>query len=186
MSKNLRPRGYFGKGTVEVALPERPGEGGIRRLEVEKDALVTEPVPGVSTISDIIDYAAQKHGQEKSLGWRDVITVHDEKKEIKKVVDGKEKTETKTWKYFELSDYKYMDYIQLRDAISEIARAYVDLGIGQDDVLDIFAQTRCVYVGLLTFSELKWPTLFQSELAADISRMRPYIHYGSHGLRYPW
>ncbi|PPQ73986.1 hypothetical protein CVT26_006355 [Gymnopilus dilepis] len=141
MDMNARPRGYFGKGTVEVAPPERPGEGGIRRLEVEKDALVTEPVPGVSTISDIIDYAAREHGQKNAVGWRDIINVHEEKKEIKKVVDGQEKTETKTWKYFELSDYRFMDYVQFKEAISEVARALLDLGIESDDVVDIFAQT---------------------------------------------
>ncbi|KAF8880095.1 long-chain-fatty-acid-CoA-ligase [Gymnopilus junonius] len=143
MNKAARPKGYFGKGTVEVAPPERPGEGGIRRLEVEKDALVTEPVPGVSTIPDIISYAAQEHGQKRALGWRDVTNIHEEKKQTEKVVDGRETTETKTWKYFELSDYHYMDYSQFRDAISEIARALVDFGIGSDDVFDIFAQTRC-------------------------------------------
>ena len=142
MNQSARPRGYFGKGAVEVAPPERPGEGGIRRLEVEKDALVTEPAPGVSTIPDIIDYAARKHGQKNALGWRDLINVHEEKKEIKKVVDGQEKTETKTWKYFELSDYQFMDYVQFKEAISEVARALLDFGIESDDVVDIFAQTR--------------------------------------------
>ncbi|KDR71502.1 hypothetical protein GALMADRAFT_102472 [Galerina marginata CBS 339.88] len=140
-SLNLRPQGYFGSGTVEIAPPERPGEGGIRRLTVEKDALVTQPVPGVDTIPDVIDYAARVHGDMKAMGWRDVLDVHEEKKEVKKVVDGKETTETKTWKYFELSDYKFIDYVELKETISEISRAFVDLGIGKDDVVDLFAQT---------------------------------------------
>jgi len=138
----LRPKDYFGGVNVEIAPPERPGEGGIRRLAITKDHLVTQPVEGVDTIPDVIDYSARVHGSRKAMGWRDVLDVHEEKKEIKKVIEGKETTEHKTWKYFELSEYKFMDYNELKEAISEVSRALVDLGITQDDVVDIFAQTR--------------------------------------------
>ncbi|PPQ70431.1 hypothetical protein CVT25_004303 [Psilocybe cyanescens] len=137
----LRPAGYFGKGTVEVAPPAREGESGIRRLEVCKDRLVTSPAEGVETVPDIIDYAARVHGTGRALGWRDILDVHEETKEVKKFVDGQEQTEKKTWKYFELSEYKYIDYLQLKEAISEVARALVDLGITKDDVVDLFAET---------------------------------------------
>ncbi|KAF9563655.1 acetyl-CoA synthetase-like protein [Agrocybe pediades] len=138
----LRPAGYFGKQVnVEVSPPEREGEGGIRRLAITKDRLVTHPVEGVDTIPDVIDYSARVHGTRKALAWRDVLDVHEEKKEVKKMVDGKETTESKTWKYFELSEYKFMDYNELKEAISDVARALIDLGISQDDVVDIFAQT---------------------------------------------
>ncbi|KAF9031598.1 hypothetical protein BJ165DRAFT_1417660 [Panaeolus papilionaceus] len=139
--KNLRSANFFKEGSVEVAPPERPGESGIRRLAIRKDALVTCPAEGVDTIPDIIDHSARVHGNRAALAWRDVVNVHEEKKEIKKMVDGKETTETKTWKYFELSDYKSMDYRQLQEAISEVARAFVHLGINVGDVVDIFAET---------------------------------------------
>jgi long-chain acyl-CoA synthetase len=142
MTLHLRPTGYFGKGSVEVEPSARPGESGVRRLEVAKDALVTHPAPGVETIPDIIDYAARVHRNRKAMGWREVLDVHEEKKEIKRVVDGKETMETKSWKYFELSDYNYIDYIQLKEAISEAARGLVELGAGRGDVIDIFAETR--------------------------------------------
>jgi long-chain acyl-CoA synthetase len=144
MPLNLRPSGSFGKGSVEVEPPARQGESGVRRLEVAKDALVTQPAPGVETIPDIIDYVARVHGNRDAMGWRDVLNMHEEKKEIKRIVDGKEKTETKLWKYFELSDYRYIDYIQLKEAISEAAHGLVELGAGPDDVIDMFAETRYV------------------------------------------
>jgi len=146
MNLNFRPSGYFGKGSVEVEPPARPGESGVRRLEVAKDALVTQPAPGIETIPDIIDYVASVHGNRKAMGWRDVLDVHEEKKEITKVVDGKEVTETKSWKYFELSDYNYIDYIQLKEAISEAARGLAELGAGMGDVIDMFAETRYVVI----------------------------------------
>ncbi|PPR01286.1 hypothetical protein CVT24_006361 [Panaeolus cyanescens] len=139
--KNLRPANFFKEGSVEVAPPARAGESGIRRLAIRKDELVSRPADGVDTIPDIIDYAARVHGNRAALAWRDVVDVHEEKKELKKVVDGKETTETKTWKYFELSDYKSISYLELQEAISEVARAFIHLGINVGDVVDIFAET---------------------------------------------
>ena len=78
------------------------------------------------------------------MGWRDTIRVIEEEKEVTKVVDGKEVTQKKLWKYFELSDYKYLDYIELKEAISEVSRALIDLGITKDDVFNVYSQTRYV------------------------------------------
>ncbi|CAA7263548.1 unnamed protein product [Cyclocybe aegerita] len=137
----LRPKGHFGPGSIEVEPPARPGEGGARRLAVEREALIERPASGIDTIPDVIAYAAQTHGKEKAMGWRDIIDIHEEKKLVKKVIDGKEVTEEKTWKYFELSDYKYIDYVELEGAISEAARGLVELGVAKGDVFDLFAET---------------------------------------------
>ncbi|KAJ3517351.1 hypothetical protein NLJ89_g568 [Agrocybe chaxingu] len=137
----LRPKGYFGPGSIEVEPPARPGEGGVRRLALERAALIERPASGIDTIPDVIIYAARIHGKEKAMGWRDVIDIHEEKKRIKKVVDGREVTEEKSWKYFELSDYKYIDYVELEGAISEAARGLVELGVAKGDVFDLFAET---------------------------------------------
>ena len=64
-----------------------------------------------------------------------------EEKEVKKFVGGKEVTELKKWKYFQLSDYKYMSYIDVAEAVSELSRAFIDLGITADDVVNIYAST---------------------------------------------
>ena len=135
--------GYYGEGSVDVSS-SIPGEGPIRRCAISKDKLVTQPFEGIDTVADIISYSARTHGNRKALGWRDTVRVIEEEKEVTKVVDGKEVTQKKQWKYFELSDYNYINYIELKEAISEVSRALIDLGITKDDVFNVYAQTRYV------------------------------------------
>ena len=56
-----------------------------------------------------------------------------------KVIDGK--VTKKLWKYFELSDYRVSE---LKEAISEVSRALIGLGITKDDVFNAYAKTRYV------------------------------------------
>ena len=135
--------GLYGEGSVEVSSSLQ-GESPIRRCTLSKDKLVTQPFEGVDTVADIISYSARTHGNRKALGWRDIIQVVEEEKEVTKVVDGKEVTQKKLWKYFELSDYKYLSYVELKEAISEVSRGLIDLGITKDDVFNVYAQTRYV------------------------------------------
>lgn len=134
-----KPRDY-GKGSVEVG-PAAPGETAVRRSTVSPDGLVAKPAENVSTIPDLIDYSANKFPTLNCLGWREVVKIHEEQKEVKKVVGGKEVTETKTWKYFELSDYKYFSYTECKSIISEIARGLIALGITTENVFNLYAQT---------------------------------------------
>jgi long-chain acyl-CoA synthetase len=136
--------GFFGKGSVEVGPEAPPGEGRIRRLAITADRLVTQPIEGIDTLYDVVEYAARTHGTKNAVGWRDIVDIHEEEKEVHKFVDGKEVAEKKKWKYFQLSDYKYLNFKQFREAISEVARGLVELGVGTDDVFNIYAQTRCV------------------------------------------
>ncbi|KAJ7257523.1 long-chain-fatty-acid-CoA-ligase [Mycena haematopus] len=133
--------GYYGKGTVEVAPPNSDNEGPIRRLAISADKLVTRPFDGLETTYDILEYVAKTHGTRDALGWRDVVEVHEEEKEVTKIVEGKEVKEKKKWKYFQLSDYKYISYVQLKEQVSEIARALVDLGLTTEDVFNIYSAT---------------------------------------------
>ncbi|KAL0062754.1 long-chain fatty acid-CoA ligase [Marasmius tenuissimus] len=140
MTRTNKP-GYYGKGSVEIAPPAEPNEGGVRRLAISSDKLITQPFEGIDTLYDIIPYAARTHGTRKAMGWRNIVDIHEEEKEIKKNVGGKEVTEKKKWKYFELSDYQYINYIELKDAVSEVARGLVELGVSEDNVFNIFSQT---------------------------------------------
>ncbi|KAF5349567.1 hypothetical protein D9756_008824 [Leucocoprinus leucothites] len=136
---SLRP-GYFGEGSVEVE-PAKPGEGPVYRLAATSKELVARPIEGIDTTPDIVAYAAKKYDKTKALGWRDIIKIHEEQKEVKKTVDGKETTDTKTWKYFELSDYKYLDHVEFEAAVSQAGRALADLGLTSDHVFNIYAST---------------------------------------------
>ncbi|THU86311.1 long-chain-fatty-acid-CoA-ligase [Dendrothele bispora CBS 962.96] len=133
--------GFFGKGSVEVQPPTSDNEGSIRRLAISADKLVTQPFEGIDTVYDVIQYAARTHGTRNALGWREVVDIHEEEKEITKVVGGKEVKEKKKWKYFQLSEYKYWSFVEFKDAVGEVARALVDVGVPKDAVFNIFAET---------------------------------------------
>ena len=138
MSK-VKPNSRYGAGSVEVDIPEG---GKARRLANTSDRLVQQPLEGIDTLADIVAYAARMHGTKQALGWRDVVEIHEEEKEVKKVVGGKEVTEMKKWKYFQLSDYKYINYIEIQERISELARGIIHYGITETDVFNIYAATR--------------------------------------------
>lgn len=133
---------YGYPGSVDVTSQTIPGESPIRRLRMTKDRLTTEPGDGITVIPDVLDYAARTHGSKNSYGWRDVVRIHEEKKDVKKVVGGKEVTETKTWKYFELSDYKYVSFVQVKEASQEVAGGLLKLGVKKEDIINIYASTR--------------------------------------------
>lgn len=147
--------GHYGKGSVEVAPAAAPGEGPTRRLAITKDQLVTQPFEGIDTIFHIVEYAARVHGDRNALGWRDVIDVHEEEVDVKGIIDGKEVLEKKKWKYFQLSDYKYMNFIEVKEGVSEVARALIDLGVTTDDVFNVYAQTRYVPPCIFSRASLK-------------------------------
>ncbi|KAJ2931925.1 hypothetical protein H1R20_g5168, partial [Candolleomyces eurysporus] len=135
-------RGYYSDGSYEFSKPEKTGEGGIRRCSLVKDGdLVQYPVDGVKTVYEIVEYAARTHGSRPAVGWRDVVDTIEEEKEVTKVVEGKEVKEKKKWKYFELSPYKYLTFIEVKEAVSEVARGLLHLGVTDKDVFNIYAQT---------------------------------------------
>ena len=144
-------QGYYGTGSTEISPPAGPGESGVCRLTNSKDALIKQPADGIETVYDLVSYAARTHGNRNALGWREVVNIIEEEKEVTKVVDGKEVVEKKKWKYFELSDYKYMTYLDVKTAVSEISRGLIDLGIAKGDVFNVYAQTRYVHLSFPAF-----------------------------------
>ncbi|KAJ7029571.1 hypothetical protein C8F04DRAFT_1398352 [Mycena alexandri] len=76
-----------------------------------------EPFPGIDTVFDMLQYVAKTHGTRDALGWRDIVNVHEEAKEVTKTVDEKE------------------------EQVEEMARGLVDFGLTTDDVLNIYAAT---------------------------------------------
>lgn len=139
----LKP-GYFGKGSVEVAPPSADNEGGARRLAISADKLVTRPFEGLDVLPDVLDYVARTYGTRNAVGWRDVVDVHTEEKDVKKIVDGKEVVEKKQWKYFQLSEYKFISAIEFKDTVSYVGKGLASLGIKQNDIFNVFSATRYV------------------------------------------
>ncbi|KZT19867.1 acetyl-CoA synthetase-like protein [Neolentinus lepideus HHB14362 ss-1] len=131
----------FGKGSVEVESNPPKGQAATRRLAITADKLITQPFEGIDTVYDVLGYAARTHGTKNAIGWREVVDVHEEEKDIKKTVGGKEITEKKKWKYFQLSEYKYINYLQVKDGVTEVSKGLLELGIGKDDIFNVYAQT---------------------------------------------
>lgn len=130
--------------SVPVETDAKQGETPTRRNALHKDKLVTQPLDGIEVVPDVLAYCARTHGTRPAVGWRDVLDVHEEEKEIIKTVDGKEVKEKKKWKYFELSSYKYLNYVEVKEAASEVAAALADVGVKKGDVFNIYAATRFV------------------------------------------
>ncbi|KDR82130.1 hypothetical protein GALMADRAFT_240655 [Galerina marginata CBS 339.88] len=139
----MRPGNHFGLGSVDVTSPALDaGESGIRRLAITSHSLVERPHPSVSTIPDVLAYGVQKYGANyNAVGWRDVIKVHEEVRETSKIVDGEELKEQKTWKLYELSGYKFWNYLEFAEAIREVRNGLLKLGIRKEDVVNVYAQT---------------------------------------------
>lgn len=148
MSSFFKSANYYGQGTVEVDGPKEDGYSRIRRLAKCKDRLITQPFEGIDTVYDVVAYAARTHGTRDAFGSREIIDIVEEEKEVTKVVGGKEVTEKKKWKYFQLSDFKYMSFLDVQEAVSEIGRAFIDLGITQDDIVNVYSTTRYVTLPL--------------------------------------
>ena len=129
----------FGQGSVVVS-PD--GEDPVRRLAIKKDALVERPFEGIDVIPNVIDYAARKYGRRPAMGWRTILNIHEEEKEVQKNVGGQQVTEKKKWKYFELSGFEYIDFLEVQNRVRELARGLLHYGIRKGDVFNIYAQTR--------------------------------------------
>lgn len=129
------------KGSVEVGPPAKEGETRIRRSYVSPDELTTEPAPGVRTFYDILQYTEKQYGDKPAVGWRDTIKVHEEKKDVTKTVGGKQTTETKTWQFYELSDYHYMSYKDFAQNVRWVASGLVELGHSPKTIANIYATT---------------------------------------------
>ncbi|CAE6405933.1 unnamed protein product [Rhizoctonia solani] len=127
-------------GSVEIGSADK-GESAVRRSWIHPDSLVDRPAEGINIIHDVLQYAARTHGSKQAVGWRNIEKIVEEEKEITKNVGGKQVTEKKVWKYFQLSEYQYWSFVEFRDYCMEAARGLVVLGVEKGKVFNIYAQT---------------------------------------------
>ena len=128
--------------TAEVSgSPKVQGETIPRRNAKCTSALKFTPNGEISTVHDVLGYAANKFGNAMAVGSRKLIKVHNEVKKVKKMVDGKETLVDKTWQYFELSEYTYMSFVEFERLALQIGRGLRKLGLEPGDRLHLFAQT---------------------------------------------
>ena len=136
-----RPNESWGRGSVEIGPPAPPGGSRVRRLEKTQDRFVTSPTEGINTVHDVLLYASRTHGYRHAYGYRDIIDIVEEQKEVTKTIGGQAVKETKTWKYFHLSDYKYISFAELKSIVSEVSRGLLKLDLQKNVVFNIYAPT---------------------------------------------
>jgi len=127
-------------GSVEVSKPT-DSHGAVRRNPLHTDAFVERPKAGIDTVTDILFYNAREHGTRNALGWRDIVDTIEEEKDVKKTVAGKEITEKKTWKFFQLSEYRWLNFVEVRDRAVDMGKGLVELGLDKGQIFNIYAAT---------------------------------------------
>lgn len=138
-----QPKPYKkGPYTVEASgYEKKKGETIPRVHPAAKNGLISTPAPDVKTVYDVLRVSSKKFGNAKALGYRKLVRMHDEVKQIKKVVDGKETTQEKKWQYFELSGYHYLSFVEYEQLCYKVAAGYRALGMNKGDRVHIFAST---------------------------------------------
>ena len=130
-------------GSVEVS-PPTANESPIRRCASSNDRLLTTPREGIETVTDVLYYTAREHANRKAFGWRDILQTHVEEKEVQKTIGGKMITEMRKWTLFELSAYKWVNYIQVKEYAVDLAKGLVELGMKPSQIFNIYAGTGSV------------------------------------------
>lgn len=129
--------------TFSVPVSEaNPGEGPIRRSILSPNALLTQPAEGVETLYDVLQYASTSFKDRKGFGYRHLQDTITTKKQVAKVVDGIEKQETKTWTFFQLSEYHHYTYGQAAEITKHVGAGLRHIGLKRGDKLQISASTR--------------------------------------------
>ncbi|GAA5884097.1 hypothetical protein JCM6882_002138 [Rhodosporidiobolus microsporus] len=173
------------KTTVEVGPPAPPGRTRARRFH---SAPLTGPLLAhpdgddkVRVVADLLGKSVRERGAQTAVGWRDVVEVHTEEKEVTKVVGGKETKETKKWQYYQLSDYRTMTYAELGALVKDAASALVELGHSRDTVFNVYSQTGVhwqVMANACAQQGIAFATAYDSlgESGLEHSLVQPSVH----------
>ncbi|SPO46817.1 related to long-chain-fatty-acid-CoA ligase [Moesziomyces antarcticus] len=159
--------------SVEIDTPANKGETKIRRSYRAPDKLLERPAEGINTMADVFLHARNRFPNRPIMGWRDVVRMHDEQKEVTKKVEGKEVKETKTWQYYELSNYKYLTYNEFEERIQHASSGLVNLGLSKDTRFNIYAATA-----------INWQNMAHACFRQSIPFCTAYETLGEEGLQH--
>ncbi|GAA5879725.1 hypothetical protein JCM1840_006838 [Sporobolomyces johnsonii] len=159
--------------SVEVGPPAPKGQTRARRYAPTADQLATTPEPGVEVVADLLAHSAKTRPDLPAVGWRDIIRMHEEEKDVKKMVGGKETIEKKKWQYYELSDYKYLTYKEMADVVKDAASALRETGHGTDTIFNIYAST-----------SVHWQVMANACASQSITFATAYDSLGPEGLKH--
>lgn len=162
---------------VQLTVPvgeAKPGEGPPRRKATQKDAPLERPLDSkATTLPEFIEECVKRNGDRKCMGWRDLIEIHTEKKQITKIIDGEEKKVDKEWQFYEMSSYQYQSYPEVFSVINQYGHGLVKAGIkpDQENKLHIFAST-----------SHKWLKTYLASQTQNIPIVTAYDTLGESGL----
>lgn len=139
---------FWKRACCEPVSPEEDTKSPVLRNSRTTKQLSASPIiaPELKTLVDSLEYAAKTYPNAPALGQRPLIKVHEEEKEITKNVNGEEKKETKKWKFFEMGDYEFWTYSQLKEKAYKLGAALTTVGLKEHDRLAIFNSTRSVTI----------------------------------------
>lgn len=152
----------------------KPGETAPRRKTTQKSGVLTRPLDSkATTLFEVFQESVARNGNRNAIGWRNLVEVHSEKKQVTKIVDGKETTAEKEWLYFENSDYFYITYPQFEELVIQYGKGLVKLGLkpDQQDKVHIYAST-----------SHKWMQTFLATQSQNIAIVTAYDTLGEQGL----
>ena len=144
-----------------------------RNAQVAKAALVRPIGMKCSTVYEMVVECLNLGAGAQAMGWRDVVDIIEEKKTVRKIIDGKETPVEKTWMYYELSPYRYITFHQLLDIMHDVGRGLVKMGLrpATDDKLHIYAST-----------SHKWMQMYIGSQSQSIPIVTAYDTLGEAGL----
>ncbi|KAG0660715.1 long-chain-fatty-acid--CoA ligase 1 [Monosporozyma unispora] len=95
------------------------------------------------TVFEMISECCRRYKNNNSIGWRNVIDIHEEQKTVTKTINGKPQDVQKTWMYYELTPYQYITFAQMEQNMIHIGKGLVSMGLepATEDKLHIYAST---------------------------------------------
>ncbi|KAJ3215821.1 long-chain fatty acid-CoA ligase [Clydaea vesicula] len=126
---------------VAVGSTGGENETAVLRSAKSPNTLLAVPTAQILTLYELLKNSSTVYKSKNLFGQRDIKGTVEEEKQVKKVVAGVEKVETKKWKFFELTKFSWMSYKEVFEAAKEIGSALRHLGMKPLDKLTIFAPT---------------------------------------------
>jgi long-chain acyl-CoA synthetase len=122
------------------SVERKEGGAKIWRSGLYPEKLLPFPQDNITTLHELMQYCSQKYGSQPCFGWRKLVKIHEEEKEVKNADGAMEK---KKWQLYEMGKYEWMTYKQVVDDAADIGRGLVSLGCApRKSKVAIYANTR--------------------------------------------
>ncbi|KAI8996887.1 hypothetical protein BDB01DRAFT_7604 [Pilobolus umbonatus] len=150
-----------------------PGEGPIYRSILSPGSVVKSPANGVDTLYDVFEYASDTYKDRKGFGYRELLDIIHETKEVTKIVNGEETTVSKTWAYSHLSEYKYLTYEEAGELRKYVGSGLAYIGVKRGDKIQLSAST-----------SVEWILMAHGAFTQAATIVTAYDTLGPEGLQY--